>query len=170
MLTDQQLFENYAEWSWRQRSEGRPYLKYNDASAFAALKDGAVRYGASAHSAWTRAALEAAKSGAVKLLQDPKEIEIDDAFRLEVQKMPSSELLKRMQRDSDFRAKFDELSRQDSLPATPSTEVTSLSLVDYNSMPSEIIQRKYKIDPSFRAAVDKLFAGGEARQTNYVRA
>lgn len=114
-------------------------------------------------SLWDRAAAELGVK--VKKLVQP--ITIDDEFRAAVQNMNSSDLLKRIQREPDFKTKFDALAAESAAPrSADANQEYSLTAAQYNALPAEIVQRKYRADTAFARAVDRLFARGEVRTTN----
>ena len=167
-----QLKEAFRIWSWTEQSEGRPFVPSTDKDAFKVLAVRAVKYGApEAHSAWTRAAKELADEGAIVLHKPaPQPVEIDDSFRTEVQRMSSSELLKRLQREPGFAARFETLAQESAAPrpSDPEREFT-LTAAQYNGIPAATAIRKYQSDPAFARAVDKLFASNSVRNTNVRR-
>lgn len=167
------LHEAFRIWSWTEQSEGRPFVPSTDKDTFTVLAVRAVKYGAleGAHSAWTRAAKELADQGAIVLHKPaPQPVEVTQEFRDEVRRMLSSELLKRINTDADFKARFDALAAEDAAPRSATADKEySLTVAQYNALPAATAIRKYQSDPAFARAVDKLFARDAVRSTNVTR-
>jgi hypothetical protein len=155
-------FQAFQRWSWTRQSSGLPYLRSDDVESFEKLDPIAQQYGAETLSAWDRAAAELG----IKLRKPaPQPAEIDDAFRREIAQMPSSELLKRINRDPVFRQKFDVLSTESAAAqaaGSPEAEPeVTLTRQDYYSIPAAVIAKRYAASPAFRRAVDVLISRGE---------
>lgn len=157
----QQLRVAFEVWRSQEEIAGRPFP---EASAFDAITADAVRYGAlqGTRSAFARAVFEAAKAGKIRLLPPtPVPPEIDDAFRAEIQRMPSSDLLKRINRDPEFRAKFDALSLESSTAhQSDPDDYSSFQAADWRSVPAATLVR-LMTKPGFRRRIEELAAAGQ---------
>jgi hypothetical protein len=138
----------------------QPYPRTSDAARVIARWK---RYGnETTISAFKRAVIELSQEGAIRLCPaQPRPIEVTPAFRAEVARMSSGDLLKRLNRDSEFRSKFDQLAIDDAAGKAQATPIT-LSAEDYRRMPMDVVQRRYKSDVAFKAAVDALHGSGAA--------
>ena len=165
MLTPSQLEElrvNFAFWRAIQQCRGLAYPPKDDAT-FQLLAERAVKYGAldGARSSWNRAAFVLAKEGAIRLHEpEPQPPEIDQAFRDEIQRMPSSLLLKRLNTDPTFKAKFDAFAMEDTAERPREENYESFSAKDWRSLPPETAARLMS-NPAFKARIDALAAVGE---------
>ena len=150
-IDTQLLFLSYKEWALE-----RGYVA--DEATFEKLGDYVHAHGGFEPpiSLWDRAVVELGVK--VKKLAQP--IAIDDEFRASVQNMSSSELLKRLQREPDFQAKFDQLAQQDASPAVDNDPYKNFTARDWRSLPPNTLARLMS-QRAFRARVDHIVAHGD---------
>jgi hypothetical protein len=139
----------------RMRAEPQPYPPD---SALEAVSERAERYNAEAVSAWARAVKELAAERVITLVQPPaRPAEIPDNFADTINSMSSTELRIKLNRDPAFAELY---GRWAALPPSPPKPVT-LTVEQYRATPSAEIQRRYRNEPLYKAAVDRLHASGQ---------
>lgn len=159
--TETEQFEflsNFREWAWTERAEGKPYPAEADWRVVCAR---AAEYGApAAISAFHRAFRELVAEKVIKPLQLPIPIEIDQEFRDSVTRMPSGELLKKINRDPLFKQKFDLLSAESATAQVDTNPYKDFSARDWKTIPASRLTQLMN-NRAFRDRVDHIVAHGD---------